>query len=254
MSEDATFGSYSAPPRRRPVAPRAARPWRHRHRRRILAGASLIAGAAALVGLGAAAGASFADGHGRAAATYPTLPPRAGEPRPAADGAAHRDQLSCRRLEVALTASGDGDTVFVVHGSGLVPLDPGTGAPGRARGGARPAHRGPAGDLQLRDRPGPPVLHRADPAGPVPGAGHRRQADRPAPASRSARAVTAGRGRRSAGTARPAGYRSPPPGARLAGRGTRFRAPESTTGPPAASTRPGRSAGQVSGGDDRRAR
>ena len=63
VSEDATFGSYSALPAA-PVAPRAARP-RRRPRRRILVGAGLIVAAAALVGLGMAVGASFAGGNGR---------------------------------------------------------------------------------------------------------------------------------------------------------------------------------------------
>jgi hypothetical protein len=118
VSEDATFGSYSALPAT-PVAPRAAHPG-HRPRRRILAGAGLIAGAAALVGLGAAAGASFAGGHGRAAATYPTLPAGPANPGPPPT-ALPTGTSSVPELEVA-QPFGDGDTVFVVHGSGFVPL------------------------------------------------------------------------------------------------------------------------------------
>ena len=115
VSEDATFGSYSALPAA-PVAPRAARPGR-RPRRRILMGAGLIVAAAALVGLGTAVGASFAGGNGQPAATLPPAPANPGPPPTALP----TGTSSVPELAVA-QPFGDGDTVFVVHGSGFVPL------------------------------------------------------------------------------------------------------------------------------------
>jgi serine/threonine protein kinase len=139
VSEDATFGSYAALPaprrsrwpRRRgdgdgPGRPPAAlaRPGR-RPRKRVMAWAGLLAGAVALVALGGVVGASFADGTGRAAptpaVTYPTLPPGPpadpGLPPPTLpSGTSTKPKLAMGQYY------GDSDTVFVVHGSGFVPL------------------------------------------------------------------------------------------------------------------------------------
>jgi serine/threonine protein kinase len=146
VSEDATFGSYTALPtprrsrwprwpRRRgdsdgpgrpAAAPGALTP--RRPRKRIMAGAGLLAGAVALVAAGAALGASFADGTGQASAsrgtpapTYPTLPPGPpvdpGLPPPTLpSGTSTTPKLAMGQ------SYGDGDTGFVVHGSGFVPL------------------------------------------------------------------------------------------------------------------------------------
>ncbi len=143
VSEDATFGSYTAlPVPRRSRWPR----WRgdsggpgrpagapgaltgRRPRKRIMAGAGLLAGAVALVVVGAALGASFTHGTGRPSASpgtptpaFPTLPAgppvNAGAPPPTLpSGTSTKPKL------VMGQPYGDGDTVFVVHGSGFVPL------------------------------------------------------------------------------------------------------------------------------------
>ena len=147
VSEDATFGSYTALPaprrsrwpRRRGDSDGPGRPaaapgalTARRPRKRIMAGAGLLAGAVALVAAGAALGASFADGTGPAvaspgtptptpAATYPTLPPGPpvdpGLPPPTLpSGTSTKPKLAMGQ------SYGDGDTVFVVHGSGFIPL------------------------------------------------------------------------------------------------------------------------------------
>ncbi len=152
VSEDATYGSYTALPaprrsrwpRRRgtgrgpgspaaaPGAPRAARPggW---PRRPVLAWAGLVTGAMALVALGAGLGAAFAGGDGpadsgqqhagaAASTTYPalpTVPPNPGPPPSTLPAG------TSKVPELAMGQPiGDGDTVFVVHGSGFVPLTP----------------------------------------------------------------------------------------------------------------------------------
>jgi len=147
VSEDATFGSYAALPaprrsrwpRRRggsdgpgpPAAAPGARPARRR-RNQLMAGAGLLAGAVALVAAGAALGASFTHGAGQAPASRgtpapaaadaasPTLspgPPSApGLPGPLPSGTSTKPKLAMGQYY------GDGDTVFVVHGSGFVPL------------------------------------------------------------------------------------------------------------------------------------
>ncbi len=147
VSEDATYGSYTALPapqrsrwpRRRgtgrgrgsPAAPprarRAARPGGPL-RRPVLAWAGLVTGAVALVALGAGLGVTFArDGQGAgvgkrpAASTtsprLPTIPPNPGPPP---------STLPTGTSKVPKLAMGqpfgDGNTVFVVHGSGFVPL------------------------------------------------------------------------------------------------------------------------------------
>jgi hypothetical protein len=156
VSEDATFGSYTALP-----APHRSR-WRlgrwpgrgtgpaasggpgrlaatgrgprdRRPRSRMLAAAGLITGAAALVAAGTALGASLTDGTGRASAsgtqpataaataTFPTLPP----PPPADPGLPPSTLPSGTSTKPELVMGqryGDGDTSFVVHGSGFVPL------------------------------------------------------------------------------------------------------------------------------------
>jgi serine/threonine protein kinase len=147
VSEDGTFGSYTALPapgrsrwpRRRgnsdgPGAPGAgpgARPARRR-RKQIMAGAGLLAGAVALVAAGAALGALFTSGTGQAPASRGTPTPTAadaasptlssgppavpGLPGPLPSGTSTKPKLAMGQPQ------GDGDTVFVVHGSGFVPL------------------------------------------------------------------------------------------------------------------------------------
>jgi hypothetical protein len=144
VSEDATFGSYTALPaaqrsrwgsRRgggrgpeRRGAPPGASPG-GRSRPRILAGAILAAGAVVLVAAGAALGASLAGtpgaptGSGKAAATattYPTLPPPPPDPGPPPSSLP--SGTSARPKLVMGQRYGDGFTAFVVHGSGFVPL------------------------------------------------------------------------------------------------------------------------------------
>ena len=147
VSEDGTFGSYTALPaprrsrwpRRRgdsdgpgpPAAAPGARPARRR-RRQIMAGAGLLAGAVALVAAGAALGALFTGGTGQAPASRGTptptaadaasptlssgLPAAPGLPGPLPSGTSTKPKLAMGQ------PYGDGDTVFVVHGSGFVPL------------------------------------------------------------------------------------------------------------------------------------
>jgi serine/threonine protein kinase len=127
VSEDATFGSYTGLPAA-PGAPRRRRP-----PKRVIAGVGLGAGAAALLAVGAVLGASLTGTHGRAPAsgassptparttTYPTLPavpPSNPGPPPATppNGTSTRPRL------VMGQPFGDGYTVYVVHGSGFVPL------------------------------------------------------------------------------------------------------------------------------------
>jgi hypothetical protein len=132
VSEDATFGSYTAlpSPGRRAAAP-GARPGR-RSGRRIMAGTGLVTGAVALVAAGAALGAWFTGGSGpapgssgkspatatRAATTPPPAPPvDPGLPPPTLpNGTSTKPKLAMGQ------PYGDGDTAFVVHGSGFVPL------------------------------------------------------------------------------------------------------------------------------------
>jgi hypothetical protein len=128
VSEDDTFGSYVALPAA-PGAPRRRRP-----PQRVVVGVALSLGAAALLAVGAVLGASLTDANGRApaysgassptpsgTAAYPTLPPvppgNLGPP-PATlpNGTSTRPKL------VMGQPFGDGYTVYVVHGSGFVPL------------------------------------------------------------------------------------------------------------------------------------
>ena len=123
VSEDATFGSYAALP-----APAGPRPPRGRRPgKRIMAVAGMIAGAAVLLAAGAVLGTSFAGrsgpvaGAGRstapatAAATFPALPPGL-TPSALPTGTSAKPKLEMSQ------PYGDGDTVYVVHGSGFVPL------------------------------------------------------------------------------------------------------------------------------------
>jgi hypothetical protein len=157
VSEDATFGSYTALPApgrprwRRgrwpgrgtgPAAPRgtgrlaapAGGPRGWRPRSRMLAGAGLITGAAALVAAGAVLGASFTGGSGRAAAssgkqsatatataTFPAVP-AATPTDPGPPPATPPSGTSTKPELVMGQPYGDGYTTFVVHGSGFVPL------------------------------------------------------------------------------------------------------------------------------------
>ena len=130
-SEDATFGSYTALPAAPPGALRRRRP-----PKRVIAGAGLLTGAAALLVVGALLGASLTDTNGRqsahsgassptptptATATYPTFPPAPPadpglSPSPLPTGTSTKPKL------VMGQPYGDGYTVYVVHGSGFVPL------------------------------------------------------------------------------------------------------------------------------------
>jgi Protein kinase domain len=156
VSEDATFGSYTALPAPRPVrwrrrraadrragpatgrgtsrppgAPPAARPGRPR--RPILAGAALITGAVALVAVGAVAGAWLTGGTGRAspssgkqspaASATPTFPALATPPVNPGPPPTTLPSGTSTVPELAMGQQyGDGFTAFVVHGSGFVPL------------------------------------------------------------------------------------------------------------------------------------
>jgi serine/threonine protein kinase len=136
VSEDATYGSYTALPaprrsrwpRRRgtgrgPGSP-AARPGRPRAARRggwarrpLLAWAGLVTGAVALVALGAGLGATLAGGNGQPPPALPSVPPNLGPPPSTLPtGTSTAPKL------VMGQPFGDGDTVYVVHGSGFVPL------------------------------------------------------------------------------------------------------------------------------------
>ena len=148
VSEDVsggTFGSYTALPaprrsrwpRRRghgdgpgsPAGAPGARPPRRR-RKQIMAGAGLLVGAVALVAAGAALGASFTDGTGQSPASQGTPTSTAGDatsgtrspgpppglPPPLPSGTSTTPKLAMGQYY------GDADTVFVVHGSGFVPL------------------------------------------------------------------------------------------------------------------------------------
>ena len=149
VSEDATYGSYTAlpaPPRSRwrhgrstgqkggrgtrPRTAPAGSPRPGGRRRRILAGTGLAAGAAVLIAVGGVLGASLTDGQGQgkagtgktpaSATTYPALPPAPPNPGPPPttlpSGTSTTPKLALGQLY------GDGFTVFVVHGSGFVPL------------------------------------------------------------------------------------------------------------------------------------
>ena len=150
VSEDATYGSYTALPApqrsrwprlhgtgRSPGSP-AAPPGRPRAARRggwprrpVLAWAGLVTGAVVLVALGAGLGAAFAGGNGRGAGSgkgsaapatstaLPTFPPNPGPPPSTLPtGTSRVPKLTMGQ------PFGDGNTVFVVHGSGFVPLTP----------------------------------------------------------------------------------------------------------------------------------
>ena len=94
-----------------------------------MAGAGLLAGAVALVAAGAALGALFTGGTGQAPASRGTPTPTAGDatsgtrspgpppglPPPLPSGTSTTPKLAMGQYY------GDGDTVFVVHGSGFVP-------------------------------------------------------------------------------------------------------------------------------------
>ena len=141
---------------------------------------------------------------------------------------------------------GDGNTVFVVHGSGFVPL---------TQVQVHLIGHGVAPFRPTADQEG--TFNYAIDQGHVFFAG-------PIPAGQYHVLVTGARGRQATATFEvrpppPAQGRRPSPsgaglpsssaGARLTGRGTglspaRVRAPESTTGPPGGNTRPGRSAGR----------
>ena len=150
-SDDATFGSLYLPggaaPRnpptaasrrgrlRRPRRPGGARkpggPGRPSTRRtRALTAAGLIGGGAALVAAGAVAGVAFQSARGQPAAAGPSATPSTSAPAvlpiviPAEPPGTLPDGTSRKPKLVVSQPNGDGDTVFVVHGSGFVPLTP----------------------------------------------------------------------------------------------------------------------------------
>ncbi len=269
VSEDATFGSYTAlpaprrsrrriwlgiagrarhsPGRGRP-ATRGARP-----RARIAAAAGLITGVLALVVAGAVLGAWYDGGPGRvtaqsgkrdvpatAAATYPaqpSVPPADPLPPPPTlpSGTSSAPKL------VMGQPTGDGDTVFVVHGSGFIPL---TQVVVHLIGHGSAPFRPTAdheGTFNYAIDQGHVFFPGAIPAGLyhvlVTGAGGRRATAtfqvEPPPPPRSGRPAPSG-----------TGLPPPPRGPCWPDGAAQFRVPESTTGPPGGSTRPGRSAGR----------
>jgi serine/threonine protein kinase len=144
-SDDATFGSHTALAARNGGPPRR---WRRRgpgqgapppggaagagrsHRARALTTAGLIGGGAVLVAAGVAAGVAYQSGHDQPAAGRPSatpstssppvivVPPPAQPPGTLPSGTSKKPKL------VVSQPYGDGHTVFVVHGSGFLPLTP----------------------------------------------------------------------------------------------------------------------------------
>jgi serine/threonine protein kinase len=142
-SDDATFGSHTAlaarnggPPRRwrragpgpgTPPPGRAGGAGRSR-RTRALATAGLIGGGAVLVAAGVAAGVAYQSSRGQPSADRPSatpststpsiivIPPGGNPPGTLPNGVSKKPKL------VVSQPSGDGHTVFVVHGSGFRPL------------------------------------------------------------------------------------------------------------------------------------
>ena len=196
-----------------------------------MAVAGMIAGAAVLAGRGRGrCGASFAGrggpvaGAGRstapatAAATFPALPPGL-TPSALPTGTSAKPKLEMSQ------PYGDGDTVYVVHGSGFVPL---TQVQVHLIGYGVASFR-PTVDLKG-------TFNYAIDQGHVFFPGRSRPART---GSWSPGRGAAGRPRPSWSTrsrSRPQAFRHPPAPPRLRG-------PESTTGLPGGSTRPGRSAG-----------
>ncbi|HXZ76360.1 MAG TPA: serine/threonine-protein kinase, partial [Streptosporangiaceae bacterium] len=201
----------------------AATPQRARGRRghQTLVTAGLAGAAVALVGGGIIVGVSLPDrpGAARPGSTVPGFPPPG--PPPSSFPAAPSGSPEIRMLQ----PMGDPDTVFLIHGTGWVPLSRITVT--LAGHGASPVR--PVVDLEgtfnyavnqqhefFRQRIPPGVYHVV-----VTGPGGRR--------ARARFLVTA-----------PSPGQVPPPAGQAAGA---VRAPGSTTGPPAANTRPDRSAG-----------
>jgi serine/threonine protein kinase len=143
-SDDATFGSHTAlaarnggPPRRwrrrgpgqgTPPPGRGAGAGRSR-RARALTTAGLIGGGAVLVAAGVAAGVAYQSGHDQPAAGRPSATPRTSSPPvivvpPAQPPGTLPSGTSKKPKLVVSQPYGDGHTVFVVHGSGFLPLTP----------------------------------------------------------------------------------------------------------------------------------
>ena len=130
VSEDATFGSYNTPlPAAAPGAPGRRRPTK-----RVIAWAGLGIGAAALLAVGAVLGASYTTANGRVSAysgsssptptsttTYPTFPPAPPTDPGLTPGTLPTGTSTKPKLEIS-QPYGDGYTVYVVHGSGFLPL------------------------------------------------------------------------------------------------------------------------------------
>jgi hypothetical protein len=274
VSEDATFGSYTALPA--PGRPRwrrgrwpgrgtgpatrgpgrlsgpAGGPRGWRPRSWMLAGAGLITGAAALVAVGAALGASFTGGSGRSAAssgqpaataataTYPALP--TGPPvDPGPPPATPPSGTSTKPELVMGQPYGDGYTTFVVHGSGFLPLT-------RVRVRLTGHHVAPfrptvdqKGTFNYAIDQGHAFFSGPIPAGIyhvlVTGAGGRLATTT---FQVHPQPPPAGGPRPSGRSPSPSGPGRPSP----SGSAAALRAPESTTGPPGGSTTPGRSAGR----------
>ena len=216
VSEDATFGSYSALPVGASGAPRPRRP-----PKRVIAAVGLGIGAAALLAGGAVLGASLTDANGRSPGYSGRRPPLLPPPRRTPHFPPRRQRTwvnpghAAQRDEHEAEARDGPALRRRLHGvrrarQRLHPADPGAGAPDRARGGVVPADRGRERDLQLRDRPGPYVLSRGDPGRHVPRPGHRGQGptgdhDLPGPPA----GATSG-GQPATGGQQPSGRLSPP--------------------------------------------
>jgi serine/threonine protein kinase len=141
-SDDATFGSHTALAVRNGSAPRRWRPragpgrggpppsQRPRTRsRRALTTAGLIGGGAALVVAGVAAGVAYQSAHGHPAADRPLATPSTSAPSifvvpPGNPPGTLPSGTSTKPKLVVSQPYGDGHTVFVIHGSGFVPLTP----------------------------------------------------------------------------------------------------------------------------------
>jgi serine/threonine protein kinase len=157
-SDDATFGSHTALGPRNGIAPRR---WRRRTRsdqggpgrggplanprarprkalanprarpRRALTTAGLIGGGAVLAVAGVAAGVAYQSAHGQPGADRPTATPSTSAPAvapivlPPGNPPNTLPSGTSKKPELVLSQPyGDGHTVFVIHGSGFVPLTP----------------------------------------------------------------------------------------------------------------------------------
>ncbi len=139
-SDDATFGSHTALAARNGAAPRG---WRRRagpgrggpppsqrprtRSRHALTTAGLIGGGAVLVVAGVAAGVAYQSARGHAAADRPAATPSTSAPSifvvPPGNPPGTLPSGTSKKPKLVLSQPyGDGHTVFVIHGSGFLPL------------------------------------------------------------------------------------------------------------------------------------